>query len=648
MLVGFDDCRAVVFMPSAACRGWNPDESSQVTGHSESSSGGIRSRRLRRAVEPGLLLILAISVAGTAAALSLDVVGALGSVKGDEATYVMMALSAAHDGDMVYESTDLSRFYRLYQGGPEGLFLKREAGPGAPGQLFFAKAWLHAVVAAPFVRVLGLNGLLVLNVWLLAGAAVAGYLFVAARSPDGVACAFSLAFLCASITPIYVVWLSPEMLNFALVVYAYFFWLYKEVAPPERLPQSRWLAGSRSDLIAAVLLGLATFSKPPNLALFAPLVALYWWRGRYVPGLLVAGVFGLVAAGAFGVNTLMTGEWNYMGGDRRTFYGGAGGFPYEHGTAFDQAGIPMTTNEVTFDEPPDRIESWLVLLRNAGYFLVGRHFGFVPFFFPAVVAVACMLWRRRSMAAWHVLVLGAACGMAAVLLFLLPHSWSGGGGPLGNRYFLSAYGVFLFLAPVMATMWPAVLAWTGGSIFVAHILINPLVSARQTYAPTQQGVLRLLPVELTMVSDLPVNLIPQRRGLQYGEKPEMFLYLLDGHSTPPEESAMWIEGGATAEIIVRTFVPVEVFAVQLSSHVPNTVEVSIGGATETVQVGGDLPVTLRIEPRAVYARNSWLHLLSIRTRDGYVPHLSELDSDDERYLGVQVRLAARATDAPEE
>ena len=103
----------------------------QVTGHSESSSGGIRSWRLRRAVEPGLLLILAISVAGTAAALSLDVVGALGSVKGDEATYVMMALSAAHDGDLVYESTDLSRFYRLYEGGPEGLFLKREAGPGA-------------------------------------------------------------------------------------------------------------------------------------------------------------------------------------------------------------------------------------------------------------------------------------------------------------------------------------------------------------------------------------------------------------------------------------------------------------------------------------------------------------------------------------
>ena len=158
-----------------------------------------------------------------------------------------------------------------------------------------------------------------------------------------------------------------------------------------------------------------------------------------------------------------------------------------------------------------------------------------------------------------------------------------------------------------------------------------------------------MPVELTMVSDLPVNLIPPRRSLPYGENPEMFLYLLDGHSAPPERTGIWVEGGATAEIIVRTFVPVEVFAVQLSSRVPNTVEVSIGGAAQTVQVeGGDRPVTLRIEPRAVYARNSWLHLLSIGARDGFVPHLSEPDSDDARYLGVQVRLAARARHSPEE
>ena len=127
----------------------------------------------------------------------------------------------------------------------------------------------------------------------------------------------------------------------------------------------------------------------------------------------------------------------------------------------------------------------------------------------------------------------------------------------------------------------------------------------------------------------------------------MFLYLLDGHSNP-EGARIWVEGGATAEIIVGTAVPVEAFAVQLRSRVPNTVKVSLGRATRTVQVEGDRPVTLHIEPRSVYARRSRFHLLSIGTRDGFVPHLWEPDSADTRYLGVQVRLEARVNDAREE
>lgn len=117
----------------------------------------------------------------------------------------------------------------------------------------------------------------------------------------------------------------------------------------------------------------------------------------------------------------------------------------------------------------------------------------------------------------------------------------------------------------------------------------------------------------------------------------MFLYLLDGNSTPPEDGGFWIEGGATAEIIVRTFVPVEAFEVRLRSFVPNTVRVSIGGSAQTVRVGSDLPVTLRVEPRPVYARESWFHLLSVETQDGLVQRLVR-ESEDARYLGVQVRL----------
>ena len=36
-----------------------------------------------------------------------------------------------------------------------------------------------------------------------------------------------------------------------------------------------------------------------------------------------------------------------------------------------------------------------------------------------------------------------------MLLLLTPFTYSGGGGPVGNRYFLSFYPLFLFLTPAL-------------------------------------------------------------------------------------------------------------------------------------------------------------------------------------------------------
>ena len=66
-----------------------------------------------------VLLIVAL-----AAAMSVDVVKTGYGVKGDEATYVSMALSLAYDHDLTYERRDLDRFYGLYRSGPDGIFLK--------------------------------------------------------------------------------------------------------------------------------------------------------------------------------------------------------------------------------------------------------------------------------------------------------------------------------------------------------------------------------------------------------------------------------------------------------------------------------------------------------------------------------------------
>ena len=79
-------------------------------------------------------------------------------------------------------------------------------------------------------------------------------------------------------------------------------------------------SGIWSDVAAAVLLGMATFSKPLNFLLIGPPVLLLWMRRRFVAGLVVGMVFGVTVAGLFGVNALSSGEFNYQGGDRRTFY----------------------------------------------------------------------------------------------------------------------------------------------------------------------------------------------------------------------------------------------------------------------------------------------------------------------------------------
>ena len=69
-----------------------------------------------RRLDPGLIAAVVLLVTGSLVALSIDVPRTLGGIKGDEATYVAMALSLAHDGDLVYERQDEERFFSVYNG----------------------------------------------------------------------------------------------------------------------------------------------------------------------------------------------------------------------------------------------------------------------------------------------------------------------------------------------------------------------------------------------------------------------------------------------------------------------------------------------------------------------------------------------------
>ncbi len=605
----------------------------------------------------GAAVAAVLLIVTLAAAISVDVVKTGYGVKSDEATYVAMALSLAYDHDLAYERRDLERYFGLYRYGPDGIFLKRGKQlrvrlQGAPpflrlikapdpraDRLYFGKALLYPLVAAPFVRVLGLNGLLVLHVLLLFGVCACGHAFLAARSRPGPALLFTLAFVGASCVPVYIVFLAPEILNFALVFFAYFLWLYKEVAPERGLG---FLRGTGSDVVAAILLGAATYSKPSHALLIGPVVLWWWWRRRYLRGLVIGAICAATTAGLFGLSALNSGELNYQGGDRKRF---VGSFPFDGGAKnawYDPvASAEMSTNDSDAENVLQDFTNRFT--HNVEYFLVGRHFGFVPYFFPGVVAIGLWLGSRERGRPWRALAFLAVVGTVVLLLVFFPYTWSGGGGPPGNRYFMSVYAALFFLTPPLTSTVPALLAWFGGALFTAKMLVNPFVAAKFPNQTTERGFARRLPVEVTMANDLPIMLEGARAHSWYSD---VLLYFLDEHVYQPEvvdregHQGVWIAGDGRADILMRSEWPIDHLRMTVESPVRTVFIVSAGGRASRIALVPGQPATFDVPVSGVRDLRSYAYLLSAQSTEGFTEHLRNPASEDKRNLGVLMRFTA--------
>ncbi len=600
-----------------------------------------------------------VFVIAAAVAMSVDVVRTGYGIKSDEATYVAAALSVAYDRDLAFEKKDLERFAGIYHAGPDGIFLKRgkvlkvrlNASPPFlhltkredpdQGRLYFGKAIAYPLAAGPFIWLLGLNGMLLFQVLLLGLVGLAAYSFLAAQSPPLVAATLTSAFLGASVLPVYGVFLMPEIFNFALVFLAFFLWLYKEVAP------GTWLSGRWTNYAAAVLLGIGTYSKPlPVALLVAPPVIVLWLRRQWRDGVLVGATAVALASLGFVVNAAVSGEFNYQAGDRKTF---VANFPFDASNLrWDQLGGGV------IDDPGAAAQSVLLsadvprrFALNVKYFLVGRHFGFVPYFFPGLVAIGLWLASPSRRDVWRLAIFGSAVLSAAALLLVLPITWSGGGGPPGNRYFFNVYPVLFFLIPPTAVAWPGVLAWIGGAIFVGKLLINPFVAAKFTWLIAEKGPLRRLPVELTLANDLPVRLAQPLRGrVEYGPRDEhgrlqptgMLLYFLDQNAWPPEPQGMWVSGSGRADIIVRTALPVDHLVVDVESPIQTVVTMSMGGEAVTVTLEPHKIQTVNVPASGVRGARDFVYLLSTRATEAFVPHLVDPQNPDYRNLSAQLRF----------
>lgn len=551
-----------------------------------------------------------LAVAGlVAVALATDLAAESGGgFWGDGATYYTMAWSLAEDGDLRYEARDPLRVRREFASGAQGIFLKRSFGglawdptAGFPWfhrigdeepRIYYAKPFTYGVLAAPFVKLLGTRGLLLTNALGLGLALVLFFVELRRRASAGTAAAAAAVLLFATVAPAYLFWTTPEAMSVGMAALGLALW------------RGGW------PLASAVVLGIATYSKPPNLFLAIPLGLMPFletgqpWGSRALRSLARGLTMAAAIAACYGATLAVTGEWNYQGGrERKTFYGV---LPFEdHKTTFGNSGIWMSTNQVgpsvegeeatSRGAEPGRssAELWASLGRNLGYFWFGRFGGVVPYFFPAALAVILFLvLGPRDRAGWLALL---ALGVSWLFyIWMIPDNWYGGSGTLGNRYFLNLLPLAVFLIPRGRERLLAVVGGVCGLAFVGPLLAAPVKHALDPGDHAKRGAFRVLPVELTMLNDLAVFGEAWRKkrpvGDVDGDPAAYYLYFPDdgafGREEKDDQTGFWLRGGSQSEVFVRALEPVRRMSLRVTgAGRGDVVTARVGGESQTLELG---------------------------------------------------------------
>jgi hypothetical protein len=296
-------------------------------------------------------------------------------------------------------------------------------------------------------------------------------------------------------------------------------------------------------------------------------------------------------------------------------------------------------SEVIFD----RRVFWTVFSHNLGYVLVGRYSGLLPYFFPGLFAVVAFLVARGKRAPWQWLVLGAAAAEVLLLLVWVPYTYNGGGGSIGNRYFMNTYGVLLFLLPPISSAGIAVIPWVVGCLFSAQMTFNPFYASFNPSEQAKQGPLRWLPVELTLVNDLPINTQANRARIWFGESRRFQIYFLDDNSYAREELTFWVRGQSRADLLVKTVDPASALDLDLASgDVATTVTVTRGWQSQRVDLAPNATARISVPLDGGFPYvGTRVWRVSIRSSGGFVPYFLTAGSQDTRFLGVRVKPELR-------
>ena len=549
----------------------------------------------------------------------------------DEAAYVMMTQSLWHERDLAYDHRDLLRAYRIWDQGPYGVILfTRDGGKS----MYYGKPFAYSLAAVPFYALLGVQGLVVFNMALYLAMFFAACWFFRDSFQDGAGYVGLLlaGFFFASAAFSYVFWMQPEVFNMACVFFPLLLW---HVLRKKEVWEARdyWLLAGAGALLAA-----AYMSKEPTVLLGGPIAVDLLWRRRWKGLLALAAPALLALVLMMGAQWKMTGTWSpYRGVQRRSF---ETDYPIEsrkdlwqayRGTSFGSwSGLGFES-------------SGRMLVRNVGYFFVGRHTGLLPYFPFAVFVLGLYLVGPKDRSR-HLLLL-AAVGYCALFLIMRPNNYHGGAGFLGNRYFASIYPALLFLPGRLSARRSLVLPYAAAGLWTAAVVAVPIQAI--TPEATLQAHVRMptfqaLPLELTLIG---YGRIPGYAVRDWGQGawlvPKYNFFTME-----PHPNGVWVRGASRSEVVVVSPTPMDAVRFNVQSLSDENV-LTLDSGVERVKVRfdtdakrGGTPIELKLKPAArdlgffPGAPSEYFYRFTLTTTDGIMPAHRDPSNQDYRYLGV--------------
>jgi hypothetical protein len=552
--------------------------------------------------------------------LTLGKPGLPSHLKADEAAYYLASLSLAHDRDLKVEPKDVDRAFQEFPFGPvNNMIVMTDDGWRT---VYFGKPYIYSLFAAPFAALAGANGVVFFNMLLTMAMVWMGHLYLRRYNPEGLAALFSASFFLLSVGFSYVFWLQPEVFNMTAVAACLFFGLPR--------PDETGMPDSRREILFAFLSGavlvLAVYNKPMYGAVgLAPLWAYARQRRWKTLGAWVLGAVVCLAAAA-GLATVLTGHPSaYLGvrGRQGITLCEPGKVPIapEPSPKPGGAAVPHSTTGNTW--------TWLLrapdvtlyeLVENIYYFLVGRHTGMLVYTPFAALAVWFFLLRgRRSAERW--VLLGTLSAVALYFLVFIAWNWQGGGGFVGNRYFINAIPAFLFLVTEIRPRGLILLGHAVAGLFLAPLLFTPfgaIVPEPTLQAHVRNAPFRFLPLELSLRN------VPGYERVQLGDlrivgRKDVFL---------PRGEQMWVGGANRVELYFIGSQPIAQAAFQVTNLAPgNHVEIEMGEAREEMDFGtGDEVRRIRLAPGEPFRvrRQKWatfyVYKMIVTPRSGRIQH----------------------------